>query len=80
MKHFWLEAAGWYGMVAIVGAYAFVSFSILLPDSLWYQLLNITGSLGIIAVSYHKGVMQSVGLNVFWLLIAAVSLFRIFFI
>jgi hypothetical protein len=68
------EAVGWYGTVAIVGAYALVSFKVVAADGLIYQLLNLTGALGIIVISAIKGVKQSVTLNVFWALIALVAL------
>lgn len=48
MKNYLGEVVGWYGMVAIVFAYALVSFSVLTPTSIWYQLLNFTGGVGII--------------------------------
>lgn len=69
-KNFWLEALGWYGTVAIIAAYGLVSFAIIPPSSVWFQLLNATGAIGIIVVSYRKRVMQSVWLNAFWLAIA----------
>lgn len=68
------EIAGWYGMIAIVGAYALVSFNVISVDGSLYQLLNLTGAAGIIAISVVKRVHQSVVLNLFWLAIAAVAL------
>jgi len=40
----WIEILGWYGVIAVLGAYALISFS-LSANSLWYQGLNITGGL-----------------------------------
>lgn len=77
-KNFLLEALGWYGAVAIIAAYGLVSFSNIGANSLWFQLLNATGAIGIIVVSYRKGVMQSVWLNAFWLAIALVALGSMF--
>ena len=48
-----IELFGWYGTITIILAYALISFSLLAPTSLWYQLLNGTGALGIVAVSFH---------------------------
>ena len=42
MKETFIEMIGWYGTVALLGAYALVSFLPLFADSLWYQLLNVT--------------------------------------
>ena len=50
------------------------SFKIIGARGLPYQLLNLTGALGIIAISAIKGVRQSVVLNIFWALIAAIAL------
>ena len=76
MKRF-VEFFGWYGAAAILLSYTLVSFSLLQPDNVWYAILNGTGALGIIAVSYSKGVYQSVLLNLVWFLIACVALFTI---
>ena len=42
-QNLFLEIVGWYGTGAIVLAYALVSFSVLNPTDLIYQLLNLTG-------------------------------------
>ncbi len=49
-----VEILGWYGTIAIVGAYALMSFSIVAPNGWFYQTLNLTGALGIIAISWKK--------------------------
>lgn len=72
------EVAGWYGMSAILVAYALTSFGIIDSQGLWFQLLNLTGGLGLIIIAWAKGVMQSVILNVFWAVIAIVAIARLF--
>ena len=72
------EIAGWYGMAAIVSAYCLVSFDILSSDGMVYQLLNLTGAITLIWISFKKGVSQVVALNTFWALIALLALGRIF--
>lgn len=72
-----LELFAWYGVVGILIAYAFVSFNVLESDSIPFQALNLTGALGIAAVSLLKGVFQSVVLNVVWSLIALVAIINI---
>lgn len=72
------EFFGWYGTIAIVAAYALVSYGILPSVGLIYQGLNVTGALGIIWISYKKKVMQSVTLNVFWALIGIIAIIRFF--
>mgnify|MGYP001568079435 CR=1 FL=1 len=71
------EIAGWYGMLAILGAYALVSFKLVKSDSLVFQLLNLTGAIGLIIVAASKGVTQSVILNIFWGAVALIALFSI---
>ena len=46
------ELAGWYGTVAIVLAYILVSFKVVPANGVIYQLLNLTGALGIICLLY----------------------------
>ena len=71
------EAAGWYGMTAIVMAYAMVSFQAISSDGWLFQILNLTGSIGIIIISTIKKVRQSVILNIFWGIIATIALVRL---
>jgi len=77
-KQLFAEAAGWYGALAILTGYALVSFHIISSDSLAFQLLNLTGALGIIAIAAYKKVRQSVVLNFVWAAVAAVAIFNIF--
>ncbi len=72
-----IELFGWYGAVAIVLAYALVSFSILEPTNLWYQALNGSGALGIVAVSFYKKTYQPGVLNIVWTVIAFVAILQI---
>lgn len=78
MKKF-IELFGWYGTVAIVLAYALVSFSVLQPTDIAYQLLNGTGALGIVLVSFYKQAYQPGVLNIIWTVIAVVAILNILF-
>lgn len=71
-----IDALGWYGMAAIVGAYACASFALLSVDNVWYQLLNGTGAIGIVAVSFYKRAYQPAFLNCLWAVIAFVAIAR----
>jgi hypothetical protein len=73
------EILGWYGTVAIVLAYVLISFNIVTSNSTAYQLLNFTGALGIIAISFSKKAYQPAALNVIWAIIALIALSRIIF-
>lgn len=72
-----IEILGWYGTLAIVLAYALVSFDYILADSLFYQILNLSGGLGIIMVSYQKKVYQPIVLNLIWGIIALGAIIKI---
>ncbi|MBX6334414.1 hypothetical protein IRY61_03690 [Candidatus Saccharibacteria bacterium] len=72
-----IEAIGWYGPVALILAYALVSFGVVGAESYAFQLLNLTGAIAIIVISAAKKVYQSVALNIFWSIIAIVALVRL---
>lgn len=79
MNNKMIEIIGWYGTVAIVGAYALSSFNIISSQAALYQFLNVTGAMGIVAVSLRKKVYQPAVLNIIWTIIGAVALLRIIF-
>jgi len=78
MKTF-AEIIGWYGAAAIVGAYALNSFNVISSSSLGYQLLNLTGAVGIVIISMLKKAYQPAALNAIWTVIALAALFKIIF-
>jgi len=78
MKTKLIELFGWYGTVAIVLAYILVSFSVLNATNIWYQILNGTGALGIVLVSFHKRNYQPGVLNIIWTIIAIIAIVRMF--
>lgn len=77
-KHRVIEWFGWYGVGAIITAYALVSFEILSSTSLLYQLFNATGSIAILLDAWVDRNYQPVVLNVIWLGIALIALGNIF--
>lgn len=70
------EILGWYGTLAIVSAYLMVNFKIIAVDNLIYQLLNLTGALGLVKDTLSKGDNQPATLNIFWALIAFIAIIR----
>ncbi len=77
MQSWAIEAIGWYGTVVIVGAFALVSLELLAPTSLWYLILNLTGSLGIVFISFKKKAFQPGVLNVIWALITGAAILKL---
>lgn len=73
------EFCGWYGMIALIVAYFLVSFSWITGDGMIYQLLNLTGGIGLLIVAASKRVVQSVILNFFWAAIGIIAIARILF-
>lgn len=71
------EVIGWYGAIAIVGAYALLSFDVISAGSMAYQLLNATGALGIVVISFKKKAYQPGVLNIIWTVIAMVAIIKI---
>jgi len=72
-----VEAGGWYGAAAVLLAYALVSFDIISPHGWIYQLLNFTGAVGVLIISYMKRAKQPALLNFVWAVIALVALIQL---
>ncbi len=76
-KHRVADVIGWMGMFAVVTAYLLVSIEVLDGHSTVYQLMNLTGALALIWISWLRGVFQGVLINVFWVAIAIVGLLQL---
>lgn len=70
--------AGWYGVFAILIAYALLSFGVIVSRSYVYQLLNLTGALGIVAEAWSKKDRQPAVLNVVWAAVALMAVVRLY--
>lgn len=77
-KNIFGEMIGWYGTIAILGAYVLVSFEIVPGSGLVYQLLNLTGALGLGYVALVKKAYQIVALEVVWVVLAVFIIIRLF--
>ncbi|RYX78614.1 hypothetical protein EON76_02715 [bacterium] len=75
-RKIFIELCGWYGITAILAAYACVSFEVINSQHVLYQILNFTGAIGVIVVSVYKRVWQTVVLNIVWVAIAVIGLIR----
>jgi hypothetical protein len=71
------QIIGWIGMILILAAYFLVSFDIVTVHNIWFQLLNIVGSLGLALVAFGRRDWQPMVLNIFWILIAVGAIIRI---
>ncbi len=77
MKKTLIEIFGWYGAIAIILAYGLVSFSVLPSNSIWYQLLNGTGAIGVLTISFYKKTYQPAILNTIWAIVAIIAIINI---
>lgn len=77
MKHKAENYIGWYGVLAILLAYFLISLDIIGVHSLAYQLMNLTGAIGIIIEALSKKDMQPAVLNAVWAGIAIIVLVQL---
>ncbi len=78
LSRIFFEASGWYGLIALLLAYAVVSAEIVPASSLAYQLLNLTGSLTMVILTLYKKAYQNAILNIIWAGISIIALAHIF--
>jgi hypothetical protein len=73
-----IEVIGWTGAILILVAYLLVSTGRLTGQSLAFQWMNLAGAACFIVNSGWHGALPSTILNILWLLIGTVTLWRIF--
>lgn len=71
------EALGWYGVVAILLAYVLLNFEVVGVHSLAYQVLNLTGGLGIIIDAWKQKNYQPAVLNAIWAIVAVIAIINL---
>ena len=74
MNNIWFDAVGWLGAAFLLVAYAMVSYKKLEADSAIYQLLNIIGSIFLVANTIFYRAYPSSFVNVIWAVIAILSI------
>ncbi len=74
MQNKFVETLGWYGVVAVITAYALLSCNVIISESFYYQFLNLSGASMIALISFYKKNLQPAVLNVIWSLVAIVAL------
>ncbi len=72
-----VEVAGWAGAGLILLAYLLLSAGRLTGQSATYQAMNVVGAAGFIVNGWWHGALPSATLNVIWMLIGLVALWRI---
>ncbi|PLK27313.1 hypothetical protein [Novosphingobium sp. TH158] len=77
MLELFIEACGWIAALLILGSYILVSMGRLSGQSRAYQWMNVVGAAGFVVNSGWHGAIPSTALNVVWLAVGLVTLWRI---
>jgi len=72
-----VEVVGWAGALMILAAYALLSAGRLTGKSRLYQWMNVLGAAGFVVNGWWHGALPSTTLNVVWMLIGGIALWRI---
>ena len=72
-----VEAVGWIGAALILLGYLMVTTGRLTGQSAAFQWMNVAGAAGFIVNGWWHGALPSTALNVVWMGIGAVALWRI---
>ena len=72
-----VEIAGWAGAALILLAYLLLSMGRLTGQSALYQWMNVVGAAGFTINGWWHGALPSAALNVIWMMIGGVALWRI---
>jgi len=72
-----IEVVGWIGAALILGAYGLLSAGKLTGQSPLYQWMNVVGAAGFTVNGWWHGALPSAALNVIWMMIGGVALWRI---
>ena len=71
-----VEVAGWAGAGLILLGYLLISAGKLTGQSPAYQWMNVAGACGFIVNGWWHGALPSATLNVIWLIIGGIALWR----
>ena len=72
-----VNVIGWAGASMVLLAYALVSNAKVEASSFGYQMLNLLGGAGLAVNTFYFGSYPSTALNLVWMLIAIVALWRV---
>ena len=72
-----VEVVGWAGAALILGGYLLITLGKVTGRSPLYQWMNVAGAAGFIINGWWHGAVPSAALNVVWMMIGGVALWRI---
>jgi hypothetical protein len=73
-----IDVIGWIGSVEVIAAYGLNSYQKIKSDSVYFQLLNLTGGVFLIVNTLYYCAYPSAFINVVWVIIALIALGRMF--
>ncbi len=73
------DVLGWIGSVEVILAYGLISSQKVDGKSVLYQVLNLTGAIFLIINTIYYGAFPSTAINVVWVVIAFLALWKIYF-
>ena len=73
-----IDIIGWIGSFEVIAAYGLNSYQKIKTDSFLFQFLNLTGALFLIVNTIFYKAYPSAFINIVWVIIAILSLFRLF--
>ena len=71
-----IHAIGWCGAIIVLLAYALVSVSKAEGDSVFYQVLNLSGAALLVTNTVYLGAYPSAFVNAIWIAIGGYALYR----
>ncbi len=72
-----VEVVGWAGAALILGGYLLITIGKVTGQSALYQWMNVAGAASFIVNGWWHGAVPSAALNVVWMMIGGVALWRI---
>ena len=75
---FLIDVIGWIGSVEVIAAYGLNSYQKIKSDSIYFQLLNLTGGVFLIVNTLYYSAYPSAFINVVWVIIAIIAIGRMF--
>ena len=76
MENLFIEIIGWVGAGFLLSAYALNSYGRIASNSLTYQILNMIGSICLIANTIYHNALPSTLINVIWIVIGTIAIYR----
>ena len=72
-----INILGWIGSVEVLAAYGLNSYQKIKSDSILFYMLNLTGGLLLIVYSVYKEAFPNAFINIVWVIIALVALWKV---